>query len=196
MDIPVFTEWIIETVESWNLQKKIYPESTVTFILNLASIASVKENRFLILQKNNILLKLLHLAEIKQSEVVCSRKIACINLLTSFLEHKSGLEMIVINKLWKDVLKLGLITSEEGFLTKTCVFLAALLEKVSFNEHLCGELFKRVLEPLEGNMNKYFRASCRMSQAMASHNLKSSLKLLGNVVEHLLKGEVFSLADT
>lgn len=155
----------------------------------MASILAVKENRLIILQKNNILLKLLSLAEIKQSDEVCLRKIAGLSLLSSFLEHKSGLELIVINKLWKDVIKLGLITSDDRFLTKICIFLAKLLEKVSFNKRLCEELFKRIMEPLEDNMNKYFRASCRISQAMASHNLKSSLKLLGNVVENLLKGE-------
>ncbi|XP_044272402.1 uncharacterized protein LOC123016210 isoform X10 [Tribolium madens] len=165
----IFTEWIQRAVATWNAARIIPPRNIATFCMNLA----------------------------RQPGAAPSIKLAYINLISAFLEHKSGIEWMVACTFWEDIYQLSL-TDCETVVEKSTKFMSKLLEKTVENDELfCDNVVKRVMFPLGENVYKSTKASEIMEVAdqVVSEYLKPTLTLMGNILEYFLEETLFDRGD-
>ncbi|KAJ8928354.1 hypothetical protein NQ314_019084 [Rhamnusium bicolor] len=125
--------WLIEAVTLWESLRKLPPSSILSFTLNLASFICKDEQTFVMLNAPTI-------------------KLAYIRLVSSLLEHKSGLQWIISTNYWADIMCVTL-GNQTIYITKEGYkFLAMLLDKsIKINEMFCFNVVQLVMAPLSAN---------------------------------------------
>ncbi|XP_008197113.1 uncharacterized protein LOC100141760 isoform X6 [Tribolium castaneum] len=177
--LPLFTEWLKQAVVTWS-RKKVTPETGVAlFTLNLASLLSRKEKVFCDLNNNNFYIKLINILKVRHLDVAPSVKLAYIKLLSSFLEHKSGIEWMIVCTFWEDIFKLSLSDKSE-ICDQSIEFVSIILEKaIGRDEIFCNNVVKRIISPLGVNVYKCLKNPTEA----AIRALEPSLKLIAGVLE-------------
>lgn len=164
--------------------------------MNLASLLAQNEQRFSVLNNNNFFIKLINVLKARQSGVSPSVKSAYIKLLSAFLEHKSGIEWMVICTFWEDIYQLSLLNSRD--LTESTKFMTKLLEKtVEHDEIFCNNVVRRIMQPLGENIYKSVRGSNDVLevQNQVTEYLKPTLTLIGTILENFLDRIFFGRND-
>jgi hypothetical protein len=106
--LPICAEWLGRVVATWSA-KRVTPAACVaSFTLNLAALLAKNEDRFCSLNKNNFFIKLVNVLKARQTGVAPSVKLAYVKLLSSFLEHKSGIEWMIACTFWETVFQFSL----------------------------------------------------------------------------------------
>jgi hypothetical protein len=107
--LPICAEWLGgRAVVTWSA-KRVTPAACIaSFTLNLAALLAKNEDRFCSLNKNNFFIKLVNVLKARQSGVAPSVKLAYVKLLSSFLEHKSGIEWMIACTFWETVFQFSL----------------------------------------------------------------------------------------
>ncbi|XP_008197117.1 uncharacterized protein LOC100141760 isoform X10 [Tribolium castaneum] len=178
--VTLSAQWLKQAVITWN-SRNVVPETSVAlFTLNLASLLSRKEKVFCDLNNNNFYIKLINVLKARHRNVAPSVKLAYIGLLSSFLEHKSGVEFMVVCNFWEDVLKTSLANLSGELCDKSIEFVAVFLEKtIDHDEIFCNGVLKRIVSGLGLNIYKCHK---NLNEASARF-LQPSLKLITGILD-------------
>ncbi|XP_063917685.1 uncharacterized protein LOC135133272 isoform X6 [Zophobas morio] len=183
----VFTEWLLSTVDAWCTSGVAPGSHTTSFTLSLAAILCTNEERFARLNNNNFFAKLIRVTKVRESGVA-SVQIAYVKLLSAFLEHEAGVEWMVACNFWEDVLELC-VTGSGGIVKESVSCVGKLLEKaVGHDESFCDGVVKKIMLPLGENIYRCVKASSDVNEDVATELLRTSLKVIGDVLEFLLRG--------
>ena len=151
----------------------------VAFACRLSTLLLKDEENFKRLNTDNFLIKLINGVKIR-----LSLKSSYIQLLSSFLEHQSGVEWMAACNFWEDVLSLTLST-DCVVVDESCQFLAKLLEAtVDCDEDFCDSVVKKIMVSLGENVYRCVKTAVDVSDEY----FRPSLKLIGGVLEYFLKG--------
>ena len=182
-----FTEWLVATVDTWSTSGVTPGSNTTSFTLRVAAILCTNQERFARLNNNNFFAKLIRVTKVRESGVA-SVKIAYVKLLSAFLEHEAGVEWMVACNFWEDVLELC-VTGGGGIVKESVSCVGKLLEKaVGHDESFCDGVVKKIMLPLGENIYRCVKASSDVNEDVATELLRTSLKVIGDVLEFLLRG--------
>ncbi|XP_008197120.1 uncharacterized protein LOC100141760 isoform X12 [Tribolium castaneum] len=173
--LPLFSEWITQAVLTWNTNSVTPPTDVSLFTLNLAILLAKKE--FLFGDLNSVFIELITI--FKQPDVEPSVKLAYVKLLSSFLEHKPGLEFIIKNDFCEEILRMCLSDESTKVREESTKLVSIVLEKTLDRDDFFCEIVKRVLSPLKVNIYDCLKDS-------NGEVLEPSLKLLAGILEHIL----------
>jgi hypothetical protein len=150
-------------VVTWSA-KRVTPAACIaSFTLNLAALLAKNEDRFCSLNKNNFFIKLVNVLKARQTGVAPSVKLAYVKLLSSFLEHKSGIEWMIACTFWETVFQFSLTDQDERVTKESTMFMSKLLETtVDCDENFCDEVVKRIMSPLGENTYRSIKASTEL----------------------------------
>jgi hypothetical protein len=197
--LPIFAQWLRKAVATWSATGATPPNGIISFVLNLAGLLSKKEERFCDLNNNNFFIKLVNVLRARQVGVAGSVKLAYIDLLLSFLEHRSGVNWMIAYNFWEDVFLFGLTDQDELVTKKSALFMSKILEEtITYKESFCDDLVRRIMSPLNDNINRSIKASTDLDDLdddAASLHLKPTLKLIGDVLQYFLDGILFDQKD-
>ncbi|XP_044272396.1 uncharacterized protein LOC123016210 isoform X4 [Tribolium madens] len=198
-DDQIFTDWLLQAVTIWESQKVTPSAKIAFFTLNLASLVSRNEGRFCHLSGGNFYISLINVVKARQPETTPAVKLGYIKLMRAFLEHKSGIQWIVGNDLWIDILKLSL-TNQTVYITREGYrFIAKLLEQtVDVDEEFCHRVVKEIMVPLGDSTYKTIKPSGDMmeiSDETVYQNLSPTLQLIGDTLEYFLESVLFTQND-
>lgn len=143
------------------------------------------------LNSRNIYERLITLINVDKPTTDPSIKLGYIKLVSSFLEHKSGLQWIISTNYWANILCLTL-KNQTMYITKEGYqFVATLLVKsIKINECFCHNVMQVIMAPL--SKNAPYMPSNRVTNVMEVRDqaiyqsLCSSLSLLSEVLQLLL----------
>jgi hypothetical protein len=120
-------------------------------------------------------------------------------MLSSFLEHKSGIEWMVASNFWENVFHLSLADQDECVVKESTVVMSKLLEKtIDIDKNFCDDVVQRIMSLLSENTYRSIRAATDsevMDDAVASQHLKPVLKLIGDILQYSLEGILFDRKD-
>ncbi|RZC33047.1 hypothetical protein BDFB_004776 [Asbolus verrucosus] len=172
--LPVFTEWITRAVSVWSTNSVTPATNIATFTLNLASLLSKNEDRFCTLNSNNFFIKLVNVVKARRPEAATSVKSVYIKLLSSFLEHRSGIEWMVACNFWEDIFRLSLIAETADITRESHKFMSKILEQtIGYDEHF----------------------SDAITDESVSKDLSPTLQLVGNILQDIMEGVMFDQKD-
>ncbi|XP_008197116.1 uncharacterized protein LOC100141760 isoform X8 [Tribolium castaneum] len=187
---PLFTKWIKKAISVWESKKVTPPPNIVTFTLNLANLLAKNEQRFCELNSNNFFIKLFNVLKVRESET--GPKIEYIKLLSSFLEYKSGAELMIASTFWEEVLKMT-TSADPDLVRESTNFLQIFLAKtIDLDENFCNEITKRLMAPLGENVYNVLKTA---DDGTTPKSLKPTLQLIGNILAHFLEGILFGRND-
>lgn len=185
--LDIITEWIIQTVTKWSTAKVTPPPNISSFTLNLACLLSKNQDRFDVL--NNIFIKLVNVVKVRQSNAAFSVKLSYIKLLSSFLEHRSGIEWMIVCTFWEDIYQMSLKDNSEEIFKESTNFLSKLLDQAfDYDENFCKNIIKRLLAPLGETIYKRKKISDSNTEEQISEEIKLTLKLIGDILQNLFEG--------
>ncbi|RZC33048.1 hypothetical protein BDFB_004777 [Asbolus verrucosus] len=197
--LPVFTEWITRAVAIWSTNGTTPATNIATFTLNLASLLSKNEDRFCSLNNNNFFIKLVNVLKARQPEAAPSVKLAYIKLLSSFLEHKSGIEWMIACSFWEDILRFSLTPEKADISRESHTLMSKILEQtIDHDENFCNNVVKRIMLPLGETIYKSIKAfteQIAVTNETMSQSLSSTLQLIGNILEYFLEGILLDQKD-
>lgn len=187
---------MLKSVAKWT-SKKITPSLQIaSFTLKLVSCLSCREDTFSSLNNNNFFIKLVNILKLKHTSAAPSLKLDYINLMASFLEHKSGVELMMASNFWEDIHQLGIINQNLSIFEHSHKFMAKFLTKIIEQDQiLCCKVVKKILLPLDENIYRSIKASLDTNDNLGEtipENLRSTLVLIGNILETLLEGIIHS----
>lgn len=178
------------------------PINIASFTLNLVALLSKDEQKFTLLNNNNFYIKLIRTFKCREPDTAASIKLAYIKLLGALLEHKSGIEWIIINRFCtEDVLKLTLtIINQTIYVTREGrQFITKLLERtVDIDEMFCCDIIKVIMLPLSDfkeaitNNNDDINNMLELREEIVYKNLSPTLQLIGFILEEYLQSEMFA----
>ncbi|XP_008197115.1 uncharacterized protein LOC100141760 isoform X9 [Tribolium castaneum] len=181
LTLPLFTTWIKSAVKKWCVQKTPPPPVILTFVLNLTSLLSKKEEKFCQFSCDNFFIKLIRI--LNQLNAEPSVQLAYIELLTSFLEHRSGVEFLISSALWEDLYQLSL-SSEPEIRKESTKFISKFLDKsLDTDEFFCNNVVKTIMSPLVENGHQCLKLCLSESDS----SFEPSLRLIGNIFEHVFE---------
>jgi hypothetical protein len=197
--LPICAKWLGKAVATWSAAEVAPPTGVVSFALKLTSLLSRNEERFCSLNNNNFFIKLVTVLKARQSGVASSIKLAYIKMLSSFLEHKSGIEWMVASNFWENVFHFSLADQDECVVKESTVVMSKLLEKtIDVDKNFCDDVVQRIMSLLSENTYRSIRAATDsevMDDAVASQHLKPVLKLIGDILQYSLEGILFDRKD-
>ncbi|RZC37153.1 hypothetical protein BDFB_012736 [Asbolus verrucosus] len=197
--LPIFTEWITQAVAMWSTNRTTPTTNIATFTLNLASLLSKNENRFCSLNNNNFFIKLVNVSKARRPEAAPTVKLAYMKLLSSFLEHKSGIEWMIACSFWEDIFELSLTVEKVDITRDSCKFMSKILEQtIDHDENFCNNIVKRIMLPLGETIYKsieIFAEEIAVTNETVSQSLSPTLQLIGNILEYFLEGILFAQKD-
>jgi hypothetical protein len=197
--LPIFTEWLRKAVTMWSTTKVTPPTGVASFAMNVASLLSKNEERFCSLNNNNFFIKLVNVLKARQTGVAPSVKLAYIKLLSSFLEHKSGIEWMIACNFWENVFQFSLTDQDERLTKESTMFMSKLLEAtIDCDEDFCDEVVKRIMLPFGENICRSIKASTNLGAVgdeVESQLLKPTLKLVGDILQYFLDAMLFGRKD-
>ncbi|KAJ8916096.1 hypothetical protein NQ315_004462 [Exocentrus adspersus] len=184
--------WLEEAISQWEKQGTYPSPAILSFALNVASFVCKDEQTFVTLNSRNIYERLITLININKPTTAPTVKVGYIKLVSSFLEHKSGLQWIISTNYWSDIMSLTL-KNQTLYITKEGYkFVAALLVKsVKINEGFCSNVMQLIMAPLNKNapcipQNTVTNTMEVRDQAIYQ-SLCSSLALLTEILQILLE---------
>ncbi|XP_023311983.1 uncharacterized protein LOC108911272 [Anoplophora glabripennis] len=144
--------WIGDAVTQWEKLGVYSAPAVLSFTLNIASYICKDEQTFVMLNSRNIFERLITLIGIKKPTTDPSVKLGYIRLISSFLDHKSGLQWIISTNYWADIMCLTL-KNQTLYITKEGYrFVTALLRKsIKINESFCHNVIQLIVAPLSTN---------------------------------------------
>lgn len=146
------TSWIMEVVSQWEKLGVYSAPAVVSFTLNLASYICKDEQIFVMLNSRNVYERLITLIDIKKPTTDPSVKLGYIRLISSFLEHKSGLQWIISTNYWADIMCLTLKNQTRYITKEGYQFVAALLRRsIKINECFCHNVMQLIMAPFGKN---------------------------------------------
>jgi hypothetical protein len=197
--LPIFAEWLRRAVRTWSAARVTPPTGVASFTMNLAALLSKNEETFCSLNNNNFFIKLVNVLKARQNGVALSVKLSYIKLLSSFLEHKSGMELMIACNFWENVFQFSLTDQDEDLRKESTMFMSKLLEStIDCDEDFCDEIVKRKMLPLGENVYRSIKASTDLaddSDEVASKHLKPTLKLMGDILKYFLEAMLFGQED-
>ncbi|XP_008197114.1 uncharacterized protein LOC100141760 isoform X7 [Tribolium castaneum] len=184
LNVPLFTNWLIQAVTTWEAAQ-VTPDPTIAwFTLNLATLLSKNEDKFNSLNNHNFFIKLVNIVKARQPDAPPRVKSAYIKLLSTFLEHKPGIEWITACTFWEDIFKLSLSDQSEQIVTESCGFMAKILAKtIDYDENFCSSVINRIMAPLTETIYKSLKYPATTTQFVTP-----TLKLMGNILGEILDG--------
>lgn len=141
--------WIVEAVSQWEKFGAYPSPSVLSFALNLTSFVCRDEQMFVMLNSRNIYERLITLINVNKPTTDPTIKLGYIKLVSSFLEHKSGLQWIISTNFWADIMSLTL-KNQTMYITKEGYkFVKSLLVKsIKINEGFCHNVMELMMAPL------------------------------------------------
>jgi hypothetical protein len=198
VDYSIFSDWLVQAVSVWEANNTNPSFNISSFTLNLAGLVSKNENTFGALNAENLYSKLIQIVRARHPEVAPSVKLGYIKLLSSFLEHKSGIEWIVACNMWEDVLRFSL-TNQTIYITREGYkFMSKILEKtIDQHEEFCHTVVKQIMSPLSENSYKSVTSGdmLEISDEIIYQNLSPTLQLVGDILEYFLESVLFAHND-
>ncbi|XP_044272397.1 uncharacterized protein LOC123016210 isoform X5 [Tribolium madens] len=189
--LPIITEWINRVVSMWSATRVTPPPNIAAFTINLASLLSKNEERFCALN-NNFFIKLVNIVKVRQPDCAPSIKLSYIKLLSSFLEHRSGIEWMIVCTFWEDVYQMCLRDASVEIFKQCTAFISKLLEQTfDYDETFCNNIVKRLMLPLSENIYKLVKNANDLTNSIeqiVAKDLKPSLRLIGDILENLFEG--------
>lgn len=89
LKLDLFPDWIQEICSFWEENDNVQPSTNLAlFVLELTSIISKSEERFLQLSSENVYLKLCDVLHVRRHTCPTQIRLAYIKLLEAFLEHR------------------------------------------------------------------------------------------------------------
>jgi hypothetical protein len=197
--LPISAEWLRRAVRTWSAARVTPPTGVASFTLSLTGLLAKNEERFCSLNNNNFFIKLVNVLKARQNGVALSVKLAYITFLSSFLEHKSGMELMIACNFWENVFQFSLTEQDEQLTKESTRFMSKLLETtIDCDEDFCDEVVKRIMLPLGENTYRSIKASTDLGDGrdeVASQHLKPTLKLIGDVLQYFLDGMLSGKKD-
>jgi hypothetical protein len=198
--LEICAQWLEKAVRMWSATELTPATGVISFTMNLASLLSKNEGKFLRLHSNNFFIELLVLLKAGQiGGVASSVKLAYVKMLSSFLEHKSGIHWIVVCSFWENIFQFSLTTQDGDVTKESTLFMSKLLEKtIDYDEHFCDDVVKRIMLPLDANFYRTIKASTDLEDAddeVATQRLMPTLKLIGDILHYFLDGILFDKKD-
>lgn len=130
-------------------KNQVRPSPNISrFTMELLSLISSNEQKFLELNNSNIHLRLINIIQVR-GDSTPSIKLAFVKLISSFLDHKSGFDWIVVKNIWTDVLVFCLTNPTIYIIRDSSNFMYRLLEKAAeYDEQFLNNVIKKVMQPL------------------------------------------------
>lgn len=174
-----FATWIKTASEKWKLSETPNPH-LFSFALHLTKFVCKKEQLFVALNSDNVFENLLLENDFKneRSPIV---KLAYVQLMLSFLAHKSGLQWIISMNNWSNVLDIILSSNNVYISRDGCKFLSLFVIKcVVINEKYCLRVMEKILEPITKRKNNE-------SEDTTYYTIKPTLHTICEVLENFLQ---------
>lgn len=171
LKLPLFSEWIFQSVSHWELTNTGPSASCAVFTLHLTSLLSKCELRFVKFNAQNVYLRLCNIIQValrllatnskkagksqrlvfkvRKQNSTPSIKLAYIKLLSSFLEHEAGIQWLIATDNWQDALSYCLANQTVYIIREGHTFIHQLLVKaVPYNEIFCSIIVERIVSTL------------------------------------------------
>lgn len=187
LGLDLFTEWIIQACSYWEKNTIQPPSSISRFTLELLSLMSKNEQKFIYLNNTNIYVRLFEIMRVEKNDSTPSLKLASVKLLFSFLEHKSGFDWIQQKDSWMHVLQYCLTNPTIYIIRDSSRFIYELLEKaVIYDEQFLNTIIQRIMLPLTINELKN---TTEINDEAIRDELRPTLKLIIYIMEQYCKNE-------
>lgn len=186
LGLDLFNEWIVQACSYWE-KNVIQPSPNIgRFTMELLSLLSRNEQKFLQLNNLNIHVRLLAIVRARD-DCTPSIKLAFVKLLSALLEHKSGFEWIVIKNMWTDVLVFCLTNPTIYIIRDSSSFMYRLIEKaVEYDEQFLNNVIKKIMQPL---MINELKSTIDIDEECIKEKLTPTLKLIIFIMEQYCKTE-------
>ncbi|CAG9824587.1 unnamed protein product [Phaedon cochleariae] len=186
--------WMKQAILYWEETETISSTLTCTFALNLMGYMCKDEHIFLKMNQERMFERLLAIIidYFKCFAVQPSIELAYIKLLSSFLNHASGLQWIISNEHWKFVMNSSLnphtvYISREGY-----KFMASMLEKSTIvDSNYAKDILHSLLTPLinaRSQTSENGTAIVRDEEALY-HSISPILSLLTKMLETFMESK-------
>lgn len=175
-------QWLKQLIVQWENYNYLPPPNIISFILNVSIIYTTEET-FVKLNSENVFEKLIELVKKTiAGPSTPSVKLSYINLLTSFLNHKSGLHFIISTNYWSQVIEF-ILKSDTIYIQKGgCKFIANLLQRsVVINDWFSYNVIQALSSPLQEAVQN------NISKEDLYQNLRPTLFILNQVFASLLE---------
>lgn len=154
LQLPLLTEWIEKGISNWEKSRALPSNAVQSFVLNLTALLSTNEIQFIKLDLLDVYHKIFNVFKISNHETTTSSvKFGYVKLLTSFLEHESGLKWIFKSERWKDMLHFTTneytiyVTREsQKFFLKLFTNCESSNEQYQYN---CSLVLKEIVAPIQ-----------------------------------------------
>ncbi|KAB0793886.1 hypothetical protein PPYR_13506 [Photinus pyralis] len=187
--LQIFTEWLVNATKYWEETGLVPSAKIANFTFILASLLSCDEDKFNQLNVSNLYIRLFTVLKVRSSSTLPLIKLSYIKLLSSFLEHRSGVSWLIATDNWHDVIRYSLenqttYVSKEGY-----NFVCNTLAKGSqFNQVFCS----MVVEKIMGVFTEMTFTNGVVNDESLQGKMTPSLQLIGTVLESCLKSELFT----
>lgn len=183
--LPLFSDWLSEAVLRWETTLTSPSASIATFTLNLAALISKDETNFVKLNATNIYLRLCKVLRLRTKDIAPSTKLGYLKMLTSFINHKPGLDWLMSTDCWNDILSYCLENQTIYITRDGYVFMYELLNKcIDTNITFCEMVVKKTMLHLEAEQfNKNGVIKSEIDDYQIQKELTPTLKLITYILE-------------
>ncbi|KAI4456511.1 brca1-associated atm activator 1 [Holotrichia oblita] len=149
LKLPLFSEWLLKACAYWE-KKGIQPSPcTSTFVLHLISLLSKDEKIFTYFKTYNMYNTICSILKVKAPGTSPAIKLAYLKMLTSFLNHRSGLDWLISTDNWRDGLNYSLEGQTIYLIREAKQFIYNLLQQsIDYNNIFCDLVIKRIIQKL------------------------------------------------
>lgn len=146
----VVISWIPTALSQWEAEK-LANNCICSFVLNLTALLSQDETTFVTYSLGNVYERLFILFKMQNEGVQPTIKLAYLRILSSFLNHSSGLEWIMSNNIWRNCLNFCLDNETVYIIQEGHSFIYNLIVKTVVNhEDFCKLVVAEIYSKLEG----------------------------------------------
>lgn len=190
--IPLFTKWIYEVTIYWENNDACPSQTVGSFTINLLSLLSKDENKFVLFRRNNIYERIIKVLQIQQPNCNPSLKLGYITLLSSFLNHPCGIEYLVTTNYWQDALKYCLSNQTLYIIKEGREFMYKLLDNTVSNIQFSNMLAKEVLSALFKNHLENDTSFPEIKEEQLRIAISPTLELISYILENHFKSPNFA----
>lgn len=176
-------KWICEISLFWE-NNNVFPSQNVgIFAINLTSLLSKDENKFLTLRANDTYVRLIKVLKIQSPNCNPSLKLGYIKLLSSFLNHESGIEYIISTNDWDMALKYCLSNQTVYIIKEGHQFMYDLIEKTANEAIFSDMVIKKILSILYKNHFENGTLFPEIKEEQLKITITPTLQLLSYILE-------------
>lgn len=192
-----FIQWFQKAVETWGFHNFPIPKNVLSFTANLTACLIKRQQFFINLNSTHHLEVFIKIMRSTPESTQCSQiKISYLNLMSSFLQHSSGLYCLIETNYWFDVMTLAAHDCEQEIGKKGVAFLLELLRQ---SNRINPKFFKTVIETILSPLRDV-AVSCSKSKDVSMIEtipMKEFFSLLNNIlmalIEHSCKMRDFTV---